>query len=261
MQMLRIFGRLAFPYIPYVIIITGLVGATQLRASGNPNPTPVFLMAGQSNAIGNEDSALYANLITTLLGNSTTKNLTMVTLLNQWYQTPYRSYAYSPSVTVNEVSKVLQYSCSESRTRSGQFIDKTFTSPMSTAFCSMTDIAISSALKVAINLDDNNGCGHPYGPELGFAKSLININKSNTKRFIVSKIVKGGTTIKEWLGTAPSPSIWDVLTSRIRNINALHPDCTTGGPGCRWEALIWFQGTCSRCLCLFCDDTNLWQKY
>jgi Carbohydrate esterase, sialic acid-specific acetylesterase len=194
---------------------------------------PVFLLAGQSNMVGNVNETLFETLLGELTKGSSSDLQTRLTNdLHDWYFNTdggYASYGYSAAIAKLETSAFIQFQ------RAG-LANANLRSPHSQVLCSINENPIAPL---------TTNCGSSFGPELMMGHVL------STTKFAPTSLIKvavGGTTLyTDWRSPASGGTTGPLylnLRSRIQSLKtkpaSVHPKCAT--QACRWGAFIWFQG-------------------
>jgi Carbohydrate esterase, sialic acid-specific acetylesterase/Galactose binding lectin domain len=194
---------------------------------------PVFLLAGQSNMVGNVDPTLFQTLLDELVhGSSSGLQTRLVGELRNWYLNTndgYASYGYSDAMATFESSELI-------RLHAAGFVDARLTSPYSKVWCSMNDAKVAPL---------TTNCGSPFGLELVLGHVLGTTAYSPAS---LIKVAQGGTTLyTDWRSPRSGGTVGPLyvqLRSRIQSLKSnpasINPACTT--QSCRWSAFIWFQG-------------------
>ncbi len=195
---------------------------------------PVFLMAGQSNMVGNVDRDLFDQLMSDVSsGTSPTRQQRLVDRLKSWYQSTDAMDAYSAQGVAVEAAELI-------RLNGEGLVNASLTQPNSRVYCTSSD---SPPQPLALN------CGNPYGPELVLGRALANASFAPTS---LIKVAEGGTTLyADWLPSSAASRtgrsvghLYKRLSQRIKGLQtnpaSVHPNCAS--QKCKWAGFIWFQG-------------------
>jgi hypothetical protein len=208
-------------------------GATSEIESG-----AMFLLAGQSNMVGNVDRGLFDQLISELgSGTATTRQQRLIDRLKYWYQNNdggYASYGYSDAMASLEASELI-------RLNGAGLVNSSLTQPYSKVYC--TSLESPTPNPLALN------CGNPFGPELVLGHVLG--ATSNPPTSLIKVAVGGSTLYTDWLPPSAASrtgrsvgALYKQLSQRIKSLSSnpasVHPNCAS--QKCRWAGFIWFQG-------------------
>jgi hypothetical protein len=198
---------------------------------------PVYLLAGQSNMVGNVDESLLNNFLIEFSNKASDLEKRLGDRLWAWYQTidPKGEY-YTRSSP--EYQKVATYEISELiRLHREGLISDQLTKPHPSVMCSFNGSKVE-ALRV--------NCGQAFGPELMMGHVLSKTLGSPTS---LIKVAEGGTTLRfDWTspsrGDQPVGAQYKLLSARIKSLTTkpaeVHPNCAS--KKCRWAAFVYFQG-------------------
>ncbi len=203
-----------------------------------PTAMPVFLLAGQSNMVGNTDRALHDGLMAELAtGSAETLQPRLQNRLSSWYQNwnnGYAMYGYSPQMVAFEAAELVRLN------RIG-LASASLSQPYPKVLCTFD--TTSQPQPLALN------CGGPYGAELVLGRVLGTTKYSPTS---LIKVAQGGTSLYvNWLPPSaarrtgrPVGPLYTDLSRRIKSLQtnpaSVHPDCASRS--CRWAGFVWFQG-------------------
>jgi hypothetical protein len=194
---------------------------------------PIFLLAGQSNMVGNVDQSLFNNLLGELTASvSAGLESRLVEHLRYWYidtNNSYASYGYSTTMATFEASELV-------RLRGAGLVGNQLTQPHPKVMCSTNGSVVAP---LATN------CGSPFGPELVMGHALAKSLASPTS---LIKVALGGTTMQvDWRSPRrgePVGEQYKQLSARIKSLAntpaSVHPDCVFRK--CQWAAFVFFQG-------------------
>ncbi len=215
----------------------GAVATLTLTVIAEPPPPlaqmPVFLLAGQSNMVGNIDQALFQNLLAELTtGPSASLQQRLADRLRQWYfewQGGYATYGYSEPMAAFEASELV-------RLRAAGLVGNALVQQNPNVMCANNDTAVAP---LTIN------CGNSFGPELMLGQVLGKTLPTPTS---LIKVARGGTTLAvDWASPLAGRTVGDQykqLSARIQSLRqnpaSVHPDCAARS--CQWAAFVWFQG-------------------
>lgn len=204
---------------------------------GGGETMPVFLMAGQSNMVGNVDATLFGALLDELAsGDPSTTASRLKSRLSDWYlinNNGYASYGYSDAMATFESSELI-------RLKNAGLVGPFLKTPLPSVMCAMNGTKIAGL---------TTNCGSIFGPELVLGHYL-HANGGTPTSLI--KVAKGGTTLyTDWRspetvaqsGGSVGP-LYSELQSRIDSLASspasVHARCES--VACRWGGFIWFQG-------------------
>lgn len=198
-----------------------------------PAARPMFLLAGQSNMVGNVDGPLFQELLAELAtGSRADLEPRIVARLHHWYfdtNGGYAIYGWSDAMAALQASELV-------RLRDAGLVGPQLTQPHPSVRCSASDAA-------PLPLQAN--CGNPFGPELVLGHAL---GKKLATPSSLIKVALGGSTLQtDWRSPRSGGEVgamYKQLRTRIQSLaqapGSVHPDCKD--QRCRWGAFIWFQG-------------------
>ncbi len=215
----------------------GMPDSSDTCGAGTAKTLSVYLMAGQSNMVGNVDASLFDALLDELeSGSSSTTQSRLKSRLTDWYlnnNDGYASYGYSDAMATFESSELIRLK------RTG-LVGMFLKTPLASVMCAMNSTEIAGL---------TTNCGSLFGPELVLGHHLHANGDTPTS---LIKVAKGGTTLyTDWRspksvaqsGGTVGP-LYSELQSRIDAITSspasLHASCVS--TPCRWGGFIWFQG-------------------
>ena len=193
---------------------------------------PVFLMAGQSNMVGNPDTTLFNTLPNELaFGTGTGIETRLVSDMHGWYfsGTAYPSYGWTDTMAAFEASELV-------RLNAAGLVGANLTTPDPNVLCSLDPTPVAPL---------TTNCGNPFGPELVMGRVLGKAGYAPTS---LIKVAVGGTTLAvDWRSPLSGGTVGPLYLQLRARIKALvsdpasvHPECVS--QHCQWEAFIWFQG-------------------
>lgn len=215
-----------------VVVSSGAGSVTSAEVALTVQQMSVFLLAGQSNMVGNVDTNFFKTLLGELaLGTGSGIEARLAEHVRYWHQVTNAgaNYGYSVPMAALEASELV-------RLNAAGLVGSNLTTPYARVLCSMNTTAVAPL---------STNCGSPFGPELVLGHALGKTAYSPTS---LIKVAVGGTTLYvDWRSPLSGGTVGPLYTQLRTRIQSLKSDPASVNPlcktqSCRWSAFVWFQG-------------------